>query len=65
MELDETKLAELDAAKSMGPELKLHGTETKIIDLVCLIMRSFTVPGTPSRHVGVPSKSGRPFDRVV
>jgi hypothetical protein len=30
---------ELDAAKSVGPELKLHGTGTKIIDLFCLINR--------------------------
>jgi hypothetical protein len=37
MELDGTKLTELDAAKSVGPKLKLRGTKTKIIDLFCLI----------------------------
>jgi hypothetical protein len=36
-ELDETKLTELDAAKSVEPELKLRGTETEIIDLFYLI----------------------------
>jgi hypothetical protein len=36
-ELDKTKLAELDGAKNVGPKLKLHGTKTKIIDLLCLI----------------------------
>jgi hypothetical protein len=37
MELDGTKLTELNAAKSMEPELKLRGTRTNIIDLFCLI----------------------------
>jgi hypothetical protein len=36
-ELNGTKLTELDAAKNVGPELKLRGTRTKIIDLFCLI----------------------------
>jgi hypothetical protein len=36
-ELNRTKWTELNAATNIGPELKMHGTGTKNIDLVYLI----------------------------